>query len=462
MISSKNFFRNSLVGIVLLRIILNAVLPLMDKTEARYAEIARIMYETNNWITPQIDYGVPFWAKPPLSTWLSALSMKIFGVNEFAVRFPALILSLLVAIIVYRVIKEKNQGFYLSAFVLFTLPQFLLHAGVVSTDASLMLATTLIMIGFWKQIIDEKKNIWGYLLFVGAGLGLLAKGPIALILTAPPIFMWALITKQFKNVFTRIPWLLGLPIMLIIALPWYYLAEKSTEGFIDYFVVGEHFKRFFDSGWKGDKYGFPKSQPLGIVWLFMLGMALPWVQVVCGKVWKNRKQVLTNKWMLFLLFWMLWTPLFFSISKSLIHTYVLPIMPPIALLVLLFWDDIKRKKTNIYISLILPLLAFLIMIAGFFNNNFENYSNTDKYLIESVELQQTPLYYLGTKSYSSQFYSKGKVEEIKEAELIESIDRLPKFYIIISNKKFKKMNPEIVNKLMVVGESLKSKIYLKE
>ena len=72
-----------------MRLLLNAILPLMDKTEARYAEIARIMYETNNWITPQIDYGVPFWAKPPLNTWLSALSMKVFGVNEFAVRFPA-------------------------------------------------------------------------------------------------------------------------------------------------------------------------------------------------------------------------------------------------------------------------------------------------------------------------------------------------------------------------------------
>ena len=85
-----------LIGIVLLFVLrgfLNAYVPLMDKTEARYAEIARIMEETNNWITPQIDYGVPFWAKPPLSTWLSALSIKTFGVNEFAVRFPYLIIS---------------------------------------------------------------------------------------------------------------------------------------------------------------------------------------------------------------------------------------------------------------------------------------------------------------------------------------------------------------------------------
>ena len=53
-----------IVFLVLIRCFLNAYIPLMDKTEARYAEIARIMAETGNWITPQVDYGVPFWAKP--------------------------------------------------------------------------------------------------------------------------------------------------------------------------------------------------------------------------------------------------------------------------------------------------------------------------------------------------------------------------------------------------------------
>ena len=80
---------NTLVIIlVVIRLFFIFSLPLMDKTEARYAEIARIMAKTGNWITPQIDYGFPFWAKPPLSTWLSAISIRIFGVTEFAVRLP--------------------------------------------------------------------------------------------------------------------------------------------------------------------------------------------------------------------------------------------------------------------------------------------------------------------------------------------------------------------------------------
>ena len=68
--------------------------PLMDSTESRYAEIARKMLETGNWLTPQFDYGVPFWGKPPLSTWLSAAAMAVLGVGEFAARLPSFLLAL--------------------------------------------------------------------------------------------------------------------------------------------------------------------------------------------------------------------------------------------------------------------------------------------------------------------------------------------------------------------------------
>src|SRR6185369_1388999 len=71
------------VVVVAVRLATLDAYPLMDSTESRYAEIARKMQETGNWITPQFDYGVPFWGKPPLSTWLAAAAMSLFGVNEF-------------------------------------------------------------------------------------------------------------------------------------------------------------------------------------------------------------------------------------------------------------------------------------------------------------------------------------------------------------------------------------------
>ena len=116
--------------LVLIRGYFNAVLPLMDKTEARYGEISRLMSETGNWITPQIDYGLPFWAKPPLSTWASALSISIFGSAEFFVRLPYLIVLVGLALFIGRYAKGHVQSYYLPGIIALSIPEFYLHAGV--------------------------------------------------------------------------------------------------------------------------------------------------------------------------------------------------------------------------------------------------------------------------------------------------------------------------------------------
>ena len=98
-----------LLYLLVTRLFSMAWVPLNDPTESRYAEIARIMLETNNWVTPMHQYGVPFWAKPPLSVWLSAFSMKLFGVNPFAARLPGMLLSIAIMGLVFSVAK-KTRG----------------------------------------------------------------------------------------------------------------------------------------------------------------------------------------------------------------------------------------------------------------------------------------------------------------------------------------------------------------
>ena len=93
------------------------------------------------------------------------------------------------------------------------------------------------------------------------------------------------------------------------------LNEMRSPGFIDYFIIGEHFKRYLDSSWSGDKYGFPKQQPLGMVWLFLIGAVLPWLGRFFKVVKTHRKTVFKDRWALYLLLWLLWTPLFFTSSK---------------------------------------------------------------------------------------------------------------------------------------------------
>jgi 4-amino-4-deoxy-L-arabinose transferase-like glycosyltransferase len=93
----------------------------------------------------------------------------------------------------------------------------------------------------------------------------------------------------------------GLLLMSLIAVPWYYLAEQETKGFLEYFIIGEHFKRFFDSdGWDGDKYGFAKTQPLGIIWVFLFAFAFPWIQILAVHLWKSRRDIFKEKWVSFL------------------------------------------------------------------------------------------------------------------------------------------------------------------
>ena len=266
--------------LLLLRLVVNFSLPLMDKTEARYAEISRLMLETGDWVSPHIDYNVVFWAKPPLSIWSSSISMYLFGINEFAARLPSIMYSMAIILMLGLFMKGLRPLFFLPGLILMLMPEFFLHAGVVSTDMSLVFSTTLVMTSFWMLISRDKRMFWGPVFFIGLALGLLAKGPIALILTLPPIAVWCLHMKSLKVQLKKMPWFTGLSLFFIISIPWYFFAELKTPGFINYFIVGEHFKRFIDSSWNGDLYGFPKSQPYGIIWIFLIIFTLPWIPVV--------------------------------------------------------------------------------------------------------------------------------------------------------------------------------------
>lgn len=449
------------VVLILIRAFLNYAIPLMDKTEARYSEIARIMAETNNWTTLQIDYGIPFWAKPPLSTWLSALSFNIFGVNEFAARFPYLMLNILVFILIGKYAKRKGLDFLLPALILLTIPEFLLHTGVVSTDTALAFCVTLVMISFWEGIHNTTQTFWKYLFFAGLGLGLLAKGPIIIILTAPPIFVWMVLFKQYKTVWKELPWILGVFVTAIIAIPWYFLAEQKTPGFIDYFIVGEHFKRFLSSDWKGDKYGFPKSQPMGMIWVFLFIFAIPWIQILIGKLWKNRTAIFKNKWVVFLLFWLLWTPLFFTVSKSLIHPYIMPVMVPIALLIIHWWEEIKHQKRIINIGLIFPILAVILYVAISFTSKKNFYINSDKYFIEQHINDEIPIFHWQNKSYSGQFYSKGKLKALEDNnDLSKQLSLKKPFLLIIPHKKIKYIDESTMKQLKELESNYKKSIYI--
>lgn len=456
----------SVIFIALFRLLLTATIPLLDKTESRYAEIARIMQETKQWVVLQIDYGIPFWAKPPLSTWLSAASFEVFGVNEFAARFPSFLLSLILIIIAGKMVKKEGYSFYLPGFILLTMPEFLIHTGVVSTDTSLEFCITIMMISFWKTMQSETKTYWNYLFFIALGFGFLAKGPLITVLTFPPLFLWCCLDfKRFKAVFSKFSILIGLIITAIIALPWYYFCEQQSPGFLDYFIVGEHYKRFLEPGWKGDLYGSGHSQPKGMIWLLMFAFLLPWIQVVLYKLWKNRLTIFKNSWVSFLIVWAFWTPVFFTISSNILHTYLLPSAMPIMFLVVYFWEEFTRKKLLINVALFFPVVAFIAYFGLIATGKIDDNLNSDKYLLENLKVttenKEIPIYYWKSKNYSGQFYSNGKVQVVKTEMQLDSVQGLNKrLFFVIPTKKMSEIPQKYLDKMTLTQSNFKTSIFV--
>ena len=132
-----------LLCVGLVRIVSLSTYPLLDTTEARYGEIARLMAETGNWLVPQIDYGVPFWGKPPLSFWASALSIELFTNSEFFLRLPHVLAAIAVLVLIWQLVLAMDytrRQAEVAVAVVATSIGFLIAAGIVMTDMYLCLA----------------------------------------------------------------------------------------------------------------------------------------------------------------------------------------------------------------------------------------------------------------------------------------------------------------------------------
>lgn len=406
--------------ILLLRAATLGLYPLMDTTEARYGEMARIMVETGNWLTPHLDYNIPFWGKPPLQNWMSAVGIEIFGNNEFAVRFPHFLAGLGILFIVWQFSNSMTGNEKLAqktVLILSTTLAFIISSGVVMTDTALTLGMTLALYGFYQKILHPDKPIFSHLFFVGISIGLLAKGPLVLVLIALTIAPWALleygITGAFKIIFKSLNWFSGFIIVTVLALSWYYLAEQATPGFLKYFIVGEHISRFLDPGWKGDLYGAGHVRPKGMIWLFWLVYALPWSPLLVHDLIKYRSTLLIpgrRSKTLFLLFWMLSPLILFTFASNILIAYVLPGIPAMALLM---------SELSLYHSRKLMLLfstsTVVVMVAIIYSLTTPMLeSRSDKELLSHRNSPKLAVYYLNHVTYSGKYYTEGKARQTSD------------------------------------------------
>ena len=156
-------------------------------------------------MTPQLEPGQPFLAKPPLSFWLVALSFRTLGLSEFSARLPSFLMGLVVVALTYLLGSNlRGPIFGLGcALVLATTALFYIFSGWVVTDPALSATTTLSLVSFLLATRADStgsRRIWGYLFFVGLGLTLLAKGPVGWVLVGFPVAVWTALYKEWKRV----------------------------------------------------------------------------------------------------------------------------------------------------------------------------------------------------------------------------------------------------------------------
>jgi len=449
--------------VALVRLAMLGTYPLMDTTEARYGDIGRVMAESGDWITPWFRPGIPFWGKPPLSFWCTALSFKLFGVNEFTARLPHWILGVLGGWLVWDLAARRSIREAVIAVSLLTgCLIYYVSAGAVSTDMALTLGLTLSMGSFWLAVQPNQlpalktRALW--LFFLSLGWGLLAKGPLALVLAGLAIGAWLLASRSYWPEFRRLPLISGLIFSFAIATPWYWAAEVKTPGFLNYFLVGEHFKRFVVSGWKGDLYGSAHDYARGTIWLMLIVMLIPWTFLIPaflkfgkGKHGCQQDLAVVNNassksselaWRNYLLSWGLAPCVFFTLSGNILWPYVLPGIPALSLLgsYYLVRSDSKlidRLLATGLTTILVISIAFIVVLP--YSGHSERKSERSLVHYYQSHLDKglpigTQLVYLGQLPYSASFYSNGTISSVPtESALLGLIEQNDHLIIAIGN-----------------------------
>ena len=424
-----------IAAMLLLRLATLGAYPLMDTSEARYGEIARVMLTTGNLVTPQEVPGTPFWAKPPLYAWLSTGSIAVLGVNEFALRLPSVLCALLVAalsahwaatLVPRRPPGEALWAGLLAAALLATGPGFFAAAGAVMTDPALAACVTAMLAAFHQVAIRGQRGAaWRYGFFLAIGLGMLAKGPVVLLYGGVPIALWTLWQRRLGAVWAAFPWIGGTALAALISVPWYLAAERATPGFLNYFLLGEHVMRFLKPGWRGDLYGTAHAEPLGTIWLYLAyAIGLQTLLVVCALVGQARNgQGAASAAAAapsagargFALLAVLVPVAFFTFAGNIIWTYVLPALGPLAVLLADFLAPRRLQsawRRALALTLGVSSGALLVVMVFVVPGHVNAHSSAALVARWQQEQASVPgsLVYLGRKAPASlRFYARGTV-----------------------------------------------------
>ena len=350
---------------------------LVGADEPRYAQIAREMLARHDWITPVLN-GTPWLEKPALYYWCAALSYKVFGVSDWAARVPSALFAMAMIAAVYGFMRRYRQGMQLDAALIAASSAAVIgFARGASTDMPLAATFTIGMLA-WYAWRETRHRLWLAVFYVMMALGTLAKGPVAPVLAGAILVMCALVwpgsSTPDRGSETRATgwrliretlWIPGVLLFFAIALPWYVAVQIKTPQFFRVFVLEHNLARFGTNLYR-------HRQPVWYYAPVFLLSALPWtVYVILAAVSREsrvaRPQPLAQSegasFRRLLLVWIAVPLVFFTISQSKLPGYILPSIPPCALL-LANWLGTRSSERGSFAPAILHSLVCGLLLGG--------------------------------------------------------------------------------------------------
>jgi 4-amino-4-deoxy-L-arabinose transferase-like glycosyltransferase len=324
---------------------------LFEPDEGRYAQIPREMLERGEWIVPTLQ-GEPYLDKPPLFYWLVMLSYSLFGYSDAAARLvPALAMhgSVMIGYLLGRRIIGERSAFW-GTLLLIVSPIFLGVGRLLTLDGVL---TTWVTLGVLAAYLAQCRNSepeaqardateslacasgsthllrvgWWSIASMACALGVLTKGPVALLLIVPPLVVQRWLVRDAARISWR-AWLAFMGIVLALNLPWYVAVCVERPEFVRYFLWQHNVQRFVEP--------FDHVRPVWFYVPIVLYALIP-ITFLALPVWRFltsthvTDSVKRCAGMGYFLIAGAWCVLFFSMAGSKLPTYILPAFPPLCL-----------------------------------------------------------------------------------------------------------------------------------
>lgn len=348
---------------------------LIDPTEARYASVAQQMVMGEGWATPKLPTSegiVPYMGKPPLHFWLTAISYKLFGVEEWTSRLPSFLAALGILLAVFHV-GRRYYGpteAYAACLIAISSAMFFFLAGASVTDVTLTLTVTWGTIFLYRFVSEKPDSNWLiYCATACAALAFLCKGPLGVVLIGLPILLFSSIRRDFTWI-KLVPWFRASVMLVVLVAPWFAINEMNNPGSLKYFFWNENVARYLFTNY-GDKYGSGHVHTHGASWVMLFLAFAPWTVSLASFAFPRRFKLVRSMFaneshLAFIGCWAVTAPLFFTFVRQLHAMYIFPAIPPLAVftgILLARFRTVSASRSTRSVS-VYAFLFWLLLVIG--------------------------------------------------------------------------------------------------